>query len=84
MSEANNAVAGMAGAVSGPYGLLLSVGFDLAKALVSHLTKSKAPQEIIDAAQTTVNAIEAHAKDTMTSDQWDALRVPIPTEGKSQ
>lgn len=69
----NNAVDSASAAI-GPYGILISLGFDLASALVSHLKKSKAPQEVIDAAQAAVDAILAHAKDLMTLEQWEALR----------
>lgn len=54
--------------------LLISVGFSLAQLVVSHLTASKLPQEIIDAAQLVVDKIEAHALDQMTKSEWEALR----------
>ena len=58
----------------GMYGLLISLGFTAAQMLVSHLTKSKLPQDIIDAAQNVVDKIEAHAKDIMSKEEWESLR----------
>jgi phosphohistidine phosphatase SixA len=66
----------------GGYNLLISLGFELGRILVSHLTRAKAPAEIIDAAQAAVNAIENHAKDIMSAADWESLRAPIPTEGQ--
>lgn len=70
----STSASGLPDAGGGVYGILISLGFGLAQALVSHLKKSKLPQEIIDAAQNVVNMIEAHANDTMTKDEWEALR----------
>lgn len=70
MSTPDNPLAGAGGLT----GLALSLGYDLAEALVSHFTKSKLPQELIDAAQNTVNVILAHKDDLMTKEQWEALR----------
>lgn len=72
-----NDTSALAGALS-PESVLIGLAFNLGSLLVSHLTHAKAPQEIIDAAQKVVTDIEAHAQDTMTAAQWDALRVPIP------
>lgn len=57
-----------------PLGIGLTLAFDLASALVSHLKRSKLPQSLIDDAQKTVASILAHKDDTMTQEQWDALR----------
>lgn len=57
-----------------PYALLLDLGFAFGKNLVASLTKAKAPQEVIDAVQASVDAIEKHAGDVMTKEQWEALR----------
>lgn len=62
------------GGEAGLVGLGISVAFDLASTLVSHLKRSKLPQELVDAAQATVDAILAHKDDTMTKEQWEALR----------
>lgn len=57
-----------------PYSLLLSMGFALGKSLLSSFTKAKAPQEVIDAVQSMLDAIEAHAQDRMTKEDWESLR----------
>jgi len=57
-----------------PYQLLISLAFGLGKAAVTSLTKAKAPQTVIDAFQAAVDAVEAHANDVMTKDQWESLR----------
>lgn len=56
------------------YDLLISLGLDLTKAIIGHFTKANFPQEVIDAVQAAYNAIEKHGKDSMTKDQWEALR----------
>ena len=56
------------------YFLLLNLGFALGKSIVASLTKAKAPQDVIDAAQASVDAIEKHAADIMSKEQWEALR----------
>jgi hypothetical protein len=56
------------------YMLLIDLAFSLGKSLVASLTKAKAPQEVIDAAQKAVDAIDVHAADTMTKEQWEQLR----------
>ena len=54
--------------------LLLSIGFQLGQVLLDHFTKAKAPQSILKAIQATLDAIEAHAKDVMSIEDWEALR----------
>lgn len=56
------------------YSMLISLGLDLTKAIISHFTKAKFPQEVIDAVQAAYDAIEKHGQDTMTKEQWEALR----------
>jgi hypothetical protein len=57
-----------------PLGIGISLAFDLASALVSHLKRAKLPQDLVDAAQATVDQILAHKDDVMTKEQWEALR----------
>lgn len=57
-----------------PLGLGISVAFDLASALVTHLKNAKLPQSLIDDAQKVVDAVLAHKDDTMTQSEWEALR----------
>ncbi len=54
--------------------ILLSLGFQLGGILLSHFTRSQAPQEVLDAIQAAIDAIQKHAMDTMTKDEWEALR----------
>jgi hypothetical protein len=57
-----------------PYSLLISLGFQLGQTLLNHFVKAKAPQEVLDGIQSALDAIEKHALDTMTKDDWEALR----------
>jgi len=63
-----------ASSLIGPYGILLSLGFTLGKTLLAQFTKAKAPQEVLDGIQTMLTAIETHANDVMSKEQWEALR----------
>lgn len=56
------------------YAYLIGLGLDSIKSLIAHFTKAKAPQEIINSLKAAYANIEKHGQDTMTKDQWDALR----------
>lgn len=58
----------------GPYGILLSLGFTLGKTLLAQFTKAKVPQDVLDGIQAMLAAIETHANDVMSKEQWEALR----------
>lgn len=56
------------------YSILIDLGFALGKDLVASLTKAKAPQEVLDAAQAAVDAISAHQQDLITKANLEAQR----------
>jgi len=55
-------------------GVLISLGLGLLGQVISHFTKAKLPQQLIDGLQAAYNAIEQHAQDTMTKAEWESLR----------
>lgn len=57
-----------------PYNILVSLGLDLLQTVIDHFTKSKLPDEVIAAVQGAYDALEAHAKDVMSKEEWEALR----------
>jgi hypothetical protein len=79
MSDTGSGI--LAGLSGEPYNLLISLGLELGKTLLGHLTKAKAPQEVLDAVGAAVTAIEAHSADLMTAKDWDAAKAHVPAEG---
>lgn len=53
---------------------LISLGFGLLGSILSQLKKTKTPQEVLDALQAAMDALEKHALDNMTKEEWEALR----------
>lgn len=56
------------------YGMLISLGLDSLESLIEHFTKAKAPTEVIESLKAAYDNVEKHGQDTMTKDEWDALR----------
>lgn len=53
---------------------LLDLGLSFLRQFVASLTKQKAPTEVIDAVQASVDALEAHQNDVLSKADWEAQR----------
>jgi hypothetical protein len=56
------------------YQILIDLGLELGKDLLASLTKAKAPQEVLSAAQAAVDAIAQHQQDVITKANLEAQR----------
>lgn len=53
---------------------LIGIGFNLLGVLLSHFKKTQAAPQVLTAVQAAMDALEAHALDIMTKEQWESLR----------
>lgn len=53
---------------------LIGVGITFLQSFLGSLTKNKAPQEVLDAVQATIAALQAHQQDVMSKADWEAQR----------
>jgi hypothetical protein len=57
-----------------PYLPLIELGLAFLKPLLDRLTTSKAPQNIIDATQVMITALDQHKNDIMSKADWEKQR----------
>ena len=53
---------------------LLSVGIGFLKQFIASMTKSNAPQEVLDGLQAAITALETHQADIMSKADWESQR----------
>lgn len=53
---------------------LLQLGLTFLAQFLQSLTANKAPQEVIDAVQAAITALQAHQADVMSMADWEAQR----------
>lgn len=53
---------------------LIGVGITFLQSFLGSLTKNKASQEVLDAVQATIAALQAHQQDVMSKADWEAQR----------
>lgn len=53
---------------------LIDMGLGFLKQFIGSLTTQKAPAEVIDALQASIDALAAHKDDVMSKADWEALR----------
>jgi hypothetical protein len=56
------------------YVQLIGIGVNFLSNFISSLTTNKAPQEVLDAIQAAITALEAHKADVMSKADWESLR----------
>ena len=56
------------------YAQLLGLGITFLSQFLSSLTTNKAPQEVLDAVQASINALQAHQNDVMSKADWESQR----------
>ena len=53
---------------------LINLGIGFLGTYLESLTKSKAPQEILDGVQAAITQLEAHKNDVMSAADWESQR----------
>jgi hypothetical protein len=53
---------------------LIGLGLNFLSQFLGSLTKAKAPQEVIDAIQASIVALQKHQTDLMSKADWEAQR----------
>jgi hypothetical protein len=56
------------------YVQLIGLGINFLSTLIGSLTANKAPQEVIDAVNAAILALQKHQADLMTKADWESLR----------
>ncbi len=56
------------------YVQLIGLGINFLSTLIPSLTTNKAPQEVLDAVQAAIAALQAHQADVMSKANWEDLR----------
>jgi len=56
------------------YVQLIGLGINFLSTLIGSLTNNKAPQDVIDAVNAAITALQAHQADLMTKADWESLR----------
>lgn len=54
--------------------ILVQLGLTFLKQFLTSMTQAKAPQEVIDALQAAIVAVENHLNDVMSKADWEAQR----------